>query len=123
MQVDPDITQALWEGGSAILCLKNVAAIRKSRAIAGVHWLPTAYFAGWGVYNLWFYTALHLPYAYWAGLAITIVNAVWLGHVGLYAWRAYQVRKVFQGIVAAAEWEARTRPHNYSVVTPDGRDQ
>lgn len=82
--IDPDLAQAAWELGSAIFCLLDVRAIRASKALSGVHWLPKAYFGGWGLYNLWFYTALHLPAAYWAGLAITAVNFIWLGHVAWY---------------------------------------
>lgn len=85
MVISPDVTQAAWELGSAMLCALNVKAIRKTRSIAGVHWLPTAYFAGWGIYNLWFYAALHLPWAWWAGMAITVVNLIWLGHLCYYA--------------------------------------
>ncbi len=81
----PDHTQAFWEAGSAVLQLLNVRAIRKSKSIAGVHWIPTAFFAGWGIYNLWFYVALHLPWAWWAGMAITVVNLIWLGHLCYYA--------------------------------------
>lgn len=136
MHIDPDITQAMWEGGSAILCLQNVKAIRKSRTIAGVHWLPTAYFAGWGVYNLWFYTALHLPYAYWAGLAITLVNMVWLGHLGYYAYRRRQIVGAFTKLLTVnplsgfrdahdkanrAPWDITN--HKYGVIPLDGRDQ
>lgn len=91
MTLSPDVTQACWELGSAIFGLLNVRAIRRSRSIAGVHWAPTAFFFAWGVYNLWFYTALHLPISWWAGLAITAVNFTWLGHV---AW--YLVRKHFR---------------------------
>lgn len=83
--VTPDHTQAAWELGSAALCAMNVMAVRRSRSISGVHWLPTAYFTGWGLYNLWFYAALNLPTAWWAGLAITVVNSVWLGHVAYYS--------------------------------------
>lgn len=82
--MSPDVTQACWELGSAVFGLLNIRAIRRSKSIAGVHWLPTGFFFAWGVYNLWFYTALHLPAAWWAGMAITAVNAVWLGHVAYY---------------------------------------
>jgi hypothetical protein len=82
--ISPDLTQAGWELGSAAFGLLNVRAIRRSKSIAGIHWLPTAFFAAWGLYNLWFYAALHLPIAWWAGLAITAVNLVWLAHVGWY---------------------------------------
>jgi hypothetical protein len=84
MALSPDITQAFWEFGSACFQLLNVRAIRASKGISGVHWIPTAFFGAWGVYNLWFYTVLNLPLAYWAGLFITLVNGVWLGHVAYY---------------------------------------
>lgn len=85
MNISPDITQAAFELGSACFQVLNVRAIRRSKTLAGVHWLPTAFFGAWGVYNLWFYAVIHLPLAWWAGLAITITNVVWLAHVGWYA--------------------------------------
>ena len=83
----PDHTQAAWELGSAMFGILNIKAVRKSRSIAGVHWLPTAFFAAWGIYNLWFYAALGLPVSWWAGMAITAVNLTWLGHLCYYAWQ------------------------------------
>lgn len=85
--MNPDYTQAAFEFGSACFQVRNVLAIRTHQTIKGVHWSPTAFFTAWGVYNLWFYTALHLPLAWWAGLAITAVNAVWLSHAAYYVLR------------------------------------
>lgn len=79
--MNPDITQACWELGSACFGLLNIRAILRARKIDGVHWAPTLFFAAWGVYNLWFYDALNLPAAWWAGMAITAVNSLWLGLV------------------------------------------
>lgn len=83
--ISPDVTQAGFELGSACFGVLNVRAIRRSKSLAGVHWLPTTFFAAWGLYNLWFYAAINLPLAWWAGLSITAVNVVWLGHVCWYA--------------------------------------
>lgn len=88
--MSPDVTQACWELGSACFQVLNVRAIRKSKVLSGVHWIPTAFFGAWGVYNLWFYSVINLPLAWWAGLLITCTNAVWLGHV---AWYALMVRR------------------------------
>lgn len=44
MQVDPDITQAAFEAGSAVFQILNVRAIRRDKSLSGVHWLPTAFF-------------------------------------------------------------------------------
>lgn len=90
MTLSPDMTQATWELGSAVFSVLNIRAVRKSQSIRGVHWAPTAYFFGWGVYNLWFYDALHLPAAWWAGIAITVTNLIWLSHVGWYASRRWR---------------------------------
>lgn len=87
MTISPDLTQAGWELGSAMFSVLNIRAVRRSKSIAGVHWAPTAFFSAWGIYNLWFYTVMQLPAAYWAGLAITCTNLVWLSHVAWYWWR------------------------------------
>lgn len=84
MHLDPDYTQAFFELGSAIFQARNVKAIRQHKTIRGVHWTPTAFYTGWGVYNLWFYAAIGLPLAWWAGMAITLINAVWLAHAIYY---------------------------------------
>lgn len=80
----PDITQAAWELGSAAFGLLNIRAIRRSKRLEGIHWAPTAFFFAWGVYNLWFYSALGLPVSWFAGCAITAVNMAWLAHVAYY---------------------------------------
>jgi hypothetical protein len=84
MNLSPDVTQACWELGSAVFGTLNIRAIRKSKRLEGVHWVPTAFFFAWGIYNLWFYAVLQLPVAWWGGMVITIVNMVWLGHVAFY---------------------------------------
>lgn len=84
MDLNPDYTQAAWEAGSALLQLLNVRAVRRAKKIEGIHWLPTAYYFFWGVYNIWFYVALALPWAFYASLGITAVNLTWLAHVWYY---------------------------------------
>lgn len=85
MDLSPDVTQAMWEAGSACLQLLNLRAVRRARKVEGVHWLPTAFYFAWGIYNIWFYRVLSLPFAFWASLAITAVNLTWLLHVWYYA--------------------------------------
>lgn len=101
--MSPDITQACWELGSAVFSLLNIRAIRQSKSLAGVHWLPTAFFFLWGVYNLWFYTALHLPAAWWAGMVITITNLIWLAHVAWYVRQRSIRRAVFSELLSVTE--------------------
>jgi hypothetical protein len=107
VNISPDITQATWELGSAVFSVLSIRAVRRSRSIRGVHWAPTAYFFGWGLYNLWFYQALHLPLAWWGGMAITVTNLVWLGHVGWYA--SQRRRDQFMANRWAKRWLAELR--------------
>lgn len=116
MQIDPDKTQAAFELGSAVFQILNVRAIRSSKTLAGVHWLPTAFFGAWGVYNLWFYTVIHLPLAWWAGLAITCVNVVWLAHVGYYGMQRRYFGKAWERYLAQLAQQDR-------IISLDGRDQ
>ncbi len=80
----PDFINALFELGSAAFGVLNVRAIRRSHTIAGVHWLPTAYFFVWGIWNLYFYPVLGQWFSLVAGIAITLINLIWLGHVFYY---------------------------------------
>jgi hypothetical protein len=83
-----DVVTGIFEAGSAIFGLLNIRAIRRDKAVRGVHWLPTTWFTLWGYWNLYYYFALTLPVSWVAGIWITIVNMVWLGHVFWYGRKA-----------------------------------
>lgn len=86
--IAPDLITASLEVGSAVFQWRNVKAIRRDKKLAGVSWVPSFFFMSWGLYNLWFYDVMALPLSWWGGLAITIVNAIWLAHVFHYAAQA-----------------------------------
>ena len=77
----PDLINAGFEVGSALVSVINVMALWKARRISGVHWAPTLFFTAWGLWNLFFYPHL----GQWASLAgavgIVGVNATWLAMV------------------------------------------
>lgn len=79
-----DVVTAVFEAGSAVFGLLNIRAIRRDKRVSGVHWLPTTWFTVWGCWNIYYYFALALPLSWFAGIGITIVNSVWLGHVYWY---------------------------------------
>lgn len=83
-----DAMLAGFEVGSAIFGIGNIKAIRRDKLVRGIWWQQTAYYMGWGLMNLYIYAAAKLPLSWWGGIAITAVNAVWLGHVFYYRWRA-----------------------------------
>lgn len=74
----PDFFNGCFEFGGALWLLKDVAALYRARKIEGVHWAPRAYFALWGVWNLFYYPALSQWWSFSGGLAIVCVNTFWV---------------------------------------------
>lgn len=83
----PDMINGAFEASAGAFSILNVIAIRKSRSIAGVHWLPTCVFSAWGVFNLYYYPHLGQWFSFVGGLSIASINMTWLAHVWYYATR------------------------------------
>jgi len=75
----PDLVNGAFELGGAALLTLNVRALSRARRIEGVHWGPTVFFTAWGLWNLFYYPSLDQWASFAGGLAIVLVNAVWLG--------------------------------------------
>jgi len=89
--MSPDIFNALFElGGSFVLSL-NVIRLYQHKVVKGVHYAPTAFFATWGAWNLYYYPYLEQWYSFMAGILLVTVNIIWLGQVYYY----YRKRKSF----------------------------
>lgn len=73
-----DLVNGLFEFVGAAMTLFSVRAILRDKEIKGFHWGPTAFFTAWSSFNLWFYPANNLWFSFVGGLAIFIVNSVWL---------------------------------------------
>ncbi len=85
--MSPDAINACFEAGGALFLCLNVARIRRDRTVRGVSLWPTAWWSAWGVWNVYYYSALAQPASFWAGVAVVIVNTVWLAHALAYARR------------------------------------
>ena len=103
-----DFMLASFEVGSAIFGLGNIKAIRRDKKIAGVWWQQTAYYMGWGVCNLYIYAAASLPLSWWGGIAITVVNAVWLAHVFHYSSGGHYRSYILEGIKSCLKSSKQT---------------
>ena len=80
----PDLINGLFEGLGALFLLQNVLRLHKDKIVRGVHWLPTSFFMLWGYWNLFYYPHLNQWLSFFGGLAIVIVNTVWLGQMIFY---------------------------------------
>jgi membrane protein YdbS with pleckstrin-like domain len=85
--MNPDQINGLFEFLGALMLARNVLAIYRDKLVRGVHWLPTAFFAAWGVWNLYYYPSLVQWWSFAGGIAIVSVNVVWFSLMVYYLWR------------------------------------
>ena len=74
----PDVVNGLFEFFGGALLWMNVAALRRDRTLRGVRVAPTALFAAWGVWNLYYYPHLGQWWSFVGGLSVAAANAVWV---------------------------------------------
>lgn len=74
----PDAINGAFELAGAVLLLLDVLALRRARRVVGVHWGARLFFTGWGIWNLFYYTALDQRWSFIGGALLVIVNAIWL---------------------------------------------
>ena len=74
----PDLFNATFELLGAAFQLMNVKALLRDRQIQGVSWVPSLFFWSWGLWNLYFYSHLGQWASLVGGMALTVVNLVWL---------------------------------------------
>lgn len=75
----PDLINGLFECLGAFVLMMNVRQLIKHKQLQGVHIFPTIFYTGWGFWNLYYYPSLDQWFSFFGGLAIVIVNAVWVG--------------------------------------------
>ena len=79
-----DIFNGCFEATGAIMLSRNVWQLYKDKCVRGVHWLPTLFFASWGLWNLYYYPHLEQWWSFSGGLAIVIVNSIWFAQMIYY---------------------------------------
>lgn len=74
----PDVVNGLFEllGGAAIW--QNFRTLRRDKCVRGTDWKVTAFFTGWGVWNLYYYPALGQWFSFAGGLLIATGNLAWV---------------------------------------------
>ena len=56
----------------------NVKQLYKDKVVKGVKILPTAFFAAWGYWNLYYYPSLNQTISFIAGVFLVIANTTWV---------------------------------------------
>ena len=80
----PDIINAVFEGGGAIILWRNIQFLYKHKIVRGVSACTTAFFMLWGYWNLYYYPSLNQWLSFYAGIGITIANTIWVTQMVYY---------------------------------------
>ena len=77
-KMTPDIVNGLFELLGAYFTWMNAYRLWKDREIKGVYWPATAFFAAWGMWNLFYYPALGQWCSFCGGAVLVIGNMWWV---------------------------------------------
>jgi len=82
--MSPDLLNGLFEFVGGILLWMNVRAAYRAKEFRGVAILPTAFFAAWGLWNLYYYPSLGQWFSFWGGVNIVVANVAWVAQMFYY---------------------------------------
>jgi hypothetical protein len=88
--VSGDLVNGLFEAIAGCLLWVNVAAAYRAKQFRGVAILPTAFFALWGYWNLYFYPSLGQWWSFLGGVNVVTANTVWVCQMVYYRERKVQ---------------------------------
>jgi len=73
-----DYANGLFELLGAPFIFLSVIKLYKEKSVRGISWVHAAFFASWGYWNLYYYPHLNQWMSFYGGVAIVLVNTIWL---------------------------------------------
>jgi hypothetical protein len=77
----PDLVNGLFEFFGSLFILNHTKALWQSRQARGISLVSVIYFAGWGIWNLFYYPHLDQWFSFAGGCAIMAANFFWIGSI------------------------------------------
>lgn len=74
----PDRVNALFELAGSLFVGLSVVRLMRDKKVRGVSWLTNVFFTSWGIWNVYFYSHLAQWWSLAGGLALALVNVVYL---------------------------------------------
>lgn len=74
----PDLTNGAFEFFGALAITLSIRQVLKDKLVKGVSWAHIAFFASWGIWNLYYYPSLGQWASFGAGALVCAVNLIWL---------------------------------------------
>jgi hypothetical protein len=82
-----DLINGSFELVGAYFTWRNAYQLYVDRDIKGVYWPTTAFFSIWGIFNLFFYAAIFLPFSWYAAMVLTTGNLAWVTQAAILKFR------------------------------------
>ena len=74
----PDLINGSMELVGSYFTWMNAYRLFKDRCVKGVYWPATVFFTLWGLWNLYYYPALHQWFSFTGGAVLVSGNVVWV---------------------------------------------
>jgi hypothetical protein len=74
----PDLLNAAFEAGGAVLLWLNVRRLLADGQVKGVSVWPVVFYSAWGYWNLFYYPAVGQTLSAIAGIGVALANTVWV---------------------------------------------
>lgn len=73
-----DTINGIFEAGGAVFVANHCRVLYAQKSVRGLSVVSVAFFAAWGVWNLWFYPSLGQWMSFVGGLGIVAANLIWI---------------------------------------------
>ena len=80
----PDLINGLLQMVASIFVWVSVSKLHRDKLVRGVSCMMVAYFAAWGLWNLFYYPHLGQWISFWGGLTLVTADSVWFAMILYY---------------------------------------
>ena len=74
-----DQINGAFEAGLAVMLFLNLRRLMQDREVKGFDYKVVVFTTAWGIWNLYYYPQLNQMFSFYAGIAVVLMNATWLG--------------------------------------------
>ena len=89
----PDLINGSYEALGGFMIAFSIVRLHRDKIVRGVSWVPVAFYASWGYWNLFYYPHLGQWVSFFGGVGVVAVNTVWLTQMIYYIRREAKQQK------------------------------
>jgi len=78
LATEADVTNALFELVGGLFVCRSIVILLRDKMVRGMDWTMIAFFAAWGVWNLFYYPHLGQWWSFSAGVFIAFANVTYV---------------------------------------------